>query len=519
MSADIFLLGIDLGTTGVKSAIYNLDGIVIGSSYKEYPLESPRPGWAEQDQNLWWKSTITTIKESLRQANITPDSIAAIGVCGQSHGLSAISREGEPLYPCITWVDRRSEPQVQWISKKVGEKRVFEISGWPLDAAYTASKILWIKENIPRVFEQAYKFLLPKDYIVFKLTGEYSTDRTDASATNLFDIKKRVWSEELLELYGIPVDKLPKIYEPWQVVGEVLGPVSEEIGLKKGTPVIAGGADWACTFYGAGFTKPGRGVNMTGTVDNFMIASDNFCLNYEYGITGLTHIVPNLYAGAWGGTQHAGSIYRWFRDELFVLEKQIADKYNISPYKLMDIEANSAPPGSGGLLITPNFFGQRKPENPNSRGLIYGLTLTTKRANIIRAIMEGVAYKLRADLERCKNVTGVTCDEMRNIGGGARSNIWRQIKADILGIPFCKINVDEGGSFGVAMISGVGVGIFKDLISPIEKIVKVVEKNYPIQENVKVYNSLFKLYTKLHMILEKTGFYDEYIETIKDIIK
>ncbi|MEM3404571.1 MAG: xylulokinase [Nitrososphaeria archaeon] len=519
MNNDIYLLGIDLGTMGVKSTIYTATGKVVGSSYKEYPLDSPHPGWAQQDQSLWWKSTTSTIKECFKQAKISPEDVVAIGVCGQSHGPSAISKDGEPLLPCLTWVDRRSEPQVQRIADKVGARRVFEINGYPLDAAYTASKILWIKENAPDVYRNTYKFLLPKDFIVFKLTGVFSTDRTDAFATNLFDIKKNRWSEELLQEYDVPMDMLPEIHEPWEIVGEVSGTTAEEVGLNKGTPVAAGGGDWACTFYGAGFTKPGRGVDMTGTVDAIMVASDKFVLDFENGISGLTHIVPGLYSGAWGGTQHAGSILRWFRDELFCYEKNIAEKYNLSAYKLMDIEAEAAPPGSRGLLIPPNFGGQRRPENPNSRGLIYGLTLTTKRGEIIRAIMEGIAFKLRADLDRWKKITGVTCDEVRGIGGGARSKVWRQIKADILGVPFCRINIDEGGNLGAAILGGYAVGLYKDLIEPVETIVKVEEKENPIHENREIYNQLYTLYLKLHNTLEETKFYDVYMETVTDLYK
>ncbi|MEM3714967.1 MAG: FGGY family carbohydrate kinase, partial [Nitrososphaeria archaeon] len=183
---------------GVKSTIYTLEGKIVGSSYHEYPLDMPYPSWAQQDQDLWWKSTVLTIKESLKQAKISSDDIVGIGVCGQSHGVSALSKEGKPLFPCITWVDRRSEPQVQKIAEKIGIRRVFEINGFPLDAAYTASKILWIKENEPKIYKNTFKFLLPKDFIVFKLTGVFSTDRTDAFATNLFDIRRKRWSEEIL---------------------------------------------------------------------------------------------------------------------------------------------------------------------------------------------------------------------------------------------------------------------------------------------------------------------------------
>jgi len=511
-----YLMGVDLGTMGLKTTIYDLNGEKIAYAYQEYPLDSPYPNWAQQDVGSWWKALVETTRHCLKQPGVSPDDILAIGVCGQSHGPVPVSKTGEPLNPCITWVDRRSEDQVKYIVEKIGEKRVFEINGLHVDAAYTASKLLWIKENLREVFDKTYKFLLPKDYLVLKLTGQFSADRTDAFPTNLFDIRRRRWSEELLILYGIPKDKLCEIHEPWEVVGEVLGEVAEETGLKKGTPVVAGGGDWACTFYGAGFVKPGRGVNMTGTVDGILIASDKFMMDFKEGFSGWTHIVPGLYAGGFGGTQAAGSILRWFRDELFTFEKAVCEKHGISPYALMDIEADSAPPGSGGILITPNFIGQRRPENPNSRGVIYGLTLATKRAQIIRAMMEGIAYNLRMHLERARS-RGIVCEEMRAIGGGAKSKVWRQIKADILRVPYCRINIDEGGDFGVAILAGVGVKAYNDLVKPIEDIVHVTERNEPREEYKERYDKLFKLYLKLEQSLEKSGMYEEYMETMSSL--
>lgn len=301
------------------------------------------------------------------------------------------------------------------------------------------------------------------------------------------------------------------------IVGEVTGHCAEETGLEKGTPVVAGGGDWACTFYGAGFTKPRRGVDMCGTVDGLVIGGENFVIDYDKGLSSWTNIVPNLHIAASAGTQTAGNILRWCRDEFFAFEKQVGEKFGISPYKLMDIEAETVPAGSGGVIVTPHHNAQRSPKNTNSRGLIYGLTLMTKRAQIIRAIMEGIAYELRLDLEKFRSTSGIPCDEIRAIGGGAKSKLWRQIKADIIQIPFCKINIDEGGNLGTAVLAGFAVGLYSDLIKPIEENVRVVERELPTESNKKVYNEMFNLYCRINEVLEQSKYYETFAEKAKEL--
>lgn len=511
MFSEAYLLGIDLGTMGVKSAIFALDGRLMGSFYRDYPLDSPLPGWAQQDTELWWKETCTTIKESLAQAKINPADIAGIGCCGQSHGPSPLDKSGKFIGPCITWVDQRSTKQVNWIIENVPEEKVLKINQSSVDNAYTAAKLIWLKENQPALYDKAWKFLLPKDVLVYFLTGEISTDKTDASVTNMFDVWRLDWSDELLEAYSISRDKLAPVHDPQEIVGEVTSEAASKTGLKVGTPVVAGGGDWACTFYGAGFVKHGRGVDMTGTVGGFTIAVDA-----DKAMWRGVHIVPGISSGGGGGSQAAASIYRWFKNEFCESEVAMAERLGTSVYQLMDQEAERIPPGSEGVLVTPHFIGQRRPGNINSRGIAFGLTLTTKRAQIIRAIMEGLAYEMRKGMDLAR-ASGITCDEIRAIGGASKSRIWRQIKADILQVPYCKINIDEGGCLGDAILAGVGVGIFKDLISPVESIVKVVERQVPRSEFIDRYTELYKIYCKLDGALESEKIYDEYIATLRRI--
>jgi len=348
-------------------------------------------------------------------------------------------------------------------------------------------------------------FLLPTNFIVYKLTDQFVTDYTNVSVTDMYSIEAADWSDSLLEAYGIPREKLPRVCDPWEVIGEVTQKASRETGLKKGTPVVPGGGDWACTFYGAGYVKPGRAVDMTGTVCALNIAQASpRSIKYQC-------IVPMIAHRLRGGSQTAGVIYRWFRDQFGMIENILGETIPHDNYQRLDREAAGSSPG---LLLTPHFLGEEHWKVGVRYGLLFGLTLDTKRGQIIRAILEGLAYELR---RRLWGESPVDIKEVRTIGGGAKSNIWRQIKADIIGVPFCKINIDEGGCFGAAMVAGVGVGHFKDLISPIETFVKVVERNEPQKEFQHKYNELYKLYSKILQILDHSNIYEDYNATLKQL--
>jgi len=491
---------------GVKSTLYSIDGEIVGNNYQGYLLNAPKPRYAEQSQEEWWEKTKSTIRTAISQSKVSPEEILGVGVCGQGHGLSPITKDGKFLYPCITWVDQRSDEQVKWILDNVGEEKVLRINMFPVDNAYTAPKILWLKEHVPDAYENAECFLLPTDVVKFFLTGKFSTDVTNAFATDMFDVKKQDWSDELLDDYGIPREKLPEVHRGEEVIGEVTEKTAEETGLPKSIPVVAGGLDASVTFYGAGFVKPGIGVDMTGTVAAIMIAG-------EAGGMPIT-IVPGISVVGWAGSQTAASIYRWFKNEFCEIEDLISERTSTDVYQLLNKEAMQTPPGSNGLLVTPNFIGQRRPGNINSRGIAFGLTLTTKKAQINRAILEGLAYEIRRGLQPILS-TGARCDEIRAIGGGGKSKLWRQIKADIIGIPYCKINIDEGGTFGAAVLAGVGAGVYTDLISPIDRIIKVVEREEPQEEFKAIYNDLYNFYCKLEGTLEDQKVYDDYVAMLK----
>lgn len=506
MGSDGYLLGIDMGTLVCKSAIFHIDGTMMGLSRIEYPMEHVRLGWVEQDQKLWWCSVRTTIKETLSKTRISPEDIIAVGCTAQSHGPTPISKDGKVLMKCIIWPDRRAMKQERWIIENapIYEGVVRDHNNQSL----TESKLLWIKENRPEIWRTTFKFLLPKCFLVWKLTDELVEEPLDADGTGMFDHKRMDWCDELLELYGIPRNKLVDIKRPWDVVSGVCEKAAEDTGLAKGTPVVVGAADGPCQRYGAGFIKAGRGLDRCGTVGGLSVAVERPSGYIRFSLT------PDIVSKSARGTQTAAASYRWFRDEFCSLEITEAVRNGKDVYQVMDQKAENVEPGSGGIFFVPQLLGRggRK----NRYGITFGLTLQTKREQIIRSIMEGFAYEIRRGKEENWDPYGITCDEVWTTGGGGKSGVWRQIKADILGLTYCRTNIEETGCFGAACIAGFGVGVYKDLIQPIESTVKVVERNYPKPKNKKRYDKLFQIYRKLNTTLEKSNIYNEYVTTLEE---
>ncbi|MFH0896985.1 MAG: FGGY family carbohydrate kinase [Candidatus Bathyarchaeota archaeon] len=504
MDSDKYLLGIDLGTSVCKSAIFGVDGRVLAVTRGEYPMECPYPGWAEQDQNLWWSEVTRTIRENLSKAKISPKDIVGIGCCGMSRGVSLIGKDGRILRKCIINMDRRAVKQDRWIREyvKFSDGRRHE------EQMPTAAKLLWVKENEPDIWKGIYKILLPKSFIVWKLTGKFADEPLDASMTDMFDRAKNDWSDEALNAYGIPREKLAEIRKPWDILGGVTELAAKETGLVEGTQVVVGAWDGSCQTYGAGFVKAGRVLDRTGTVGGFTVAVEK---SPDFSSFSL---VPNISSISTGGVRTAGVSLRWARDQFCELEKLIAEKTGIDAYQLMDQEAENVEPGSEGIFFVPYLIGRTGPMN--RYGLIFGITLETKREQIIRAVMEGFGYEIRRGKEKTLDAQGIKCGEVWTTGGGGKSRVWRQIKADILGLTYCRTNVDETGCLGAAVIAGYGVGVYSDLVSPIEAIVKVVERNEPRPQYKKRYDELFQAYKKLNELLENSGIYDEYVKALEN---
>jgi len=494
-------LGIDVGTEGTKVSLFNTDGRVIKDSYEEYELKCPRPGWAEQDPDLWWQTAVKNVKIVIKSSNVSPEDVAGIGICGQMHAPVPIDKKDNLLYrsPSL-WCDKRNAPQCERLKKTIDEERLIRITGNAITPAWAGIKILWMKENTPDIYNKTYKFLVPKDYLVYKLTNNPSIDWSEASGAFLFNVDKGEWSEELARELQIDLDKLPDIYPSHKVVGEVTSEAARVTGLRAGTPVVSGGGDFLCTLLGAGIISEGRAADISGTASIVAFYSKKPLIDRR--IMNLHHVIPGWIA--FGIVE--GGLLRWFRDEFGYVERQEAAKKGVSAYKIMDSEAEAVPPGAGGLILIPYFIGERTLGSPHARGVLFGLTLAHQRIHVIRAIMEGITYALRQTVEITEEL-GLKTEAFRLIGGGAVSPLWRQIKADIYGKPTLVLSTYQGGVLGAAILAMAGVGAIKDASAAIDKTVSVVEVCKPVQKNHEKYNKLYNMYKKLHGSMQ--SFYDE----------
>jgi len=509
MHNEQYLLGIDIGTQGCKSGIFDINGNLISSVYTEYKLVTPRPGWAEQDPDWWWNAVVKNIRSLLKSSNILPDNIVGIGICGQMHATVPISRDGELLSRSVLlWCDKRSAPQCEKIRKKVDEKELIKITGNLVSPSWIGPHIMWVKENTPNIYEKAYKFLTSEGYVIYKLTNKFSIDWSEASGTYLFDIRKKTWSEELAQILGIDLDKLPDIYPSYEVVGEVTEEAAKITGLKPGTPVVAGAGDFMCTLMGAGIVTEGRAADIAGTACIVATYTKEPIITPK--LMNLHHAIPGWIP--FGITEGGGELLRWFRNNIAIPEVQEAKKRGVSPYQVIDEKAAEVEPGAGGLITYPYPLGERPPGNVNSRVVLFGLLLSHGRAHIARSILEGIAFVHR-EIADTMEEHGVKIEMFRAIGGGSKSKIWRQIKADVYGKPVALLNVTEGGILGAAVLAGVGIGIFKDPVKTIDEFVKIVEIAQPNKENHELYNKLYQVYRKFRKTF--WSLFDELAEIYK----
>ncbi len=498
------LLGLDLGTTGAKAVVIDEAGKVVSRATEEYPLIVPSPGWSEQDAGDWWKASAKAIRTAMASAEVDPGEIEGVGLTGQMHGLVLLDGEGKVLRNPILWNDQRTTEQCAWITEKLGgERETIRLTCNPVLAGFTAPKLIWVRQNEPGIYSRARKMLLPKDFIRFKLTGGYATEVSDASGTSLFDVRKRRWSDEVAGELDIPSAMLPDVHESTIVTGEVSRGASDETGLRAGTPVVGGGGDQAAGAVGNGIVRPGVISATIGTSGVVFAHTDEVKVDPEGRLHTFCHAVP----GKWhvmGVMLSAGGSMRWFRDKLSSQEVQAAKERSIDPYDLLTSEASKVPPGSEGLLFLPYLSGERTPhKDPDARGVFFGLSLRTGKGHLVRAIMEGVAFGMRDSLEIMKSM-GVPIMQVRASGGGARSELWRQIQSDIYGVELYMMEAEEGPAFGSALIAGVGVGTYGSVEEACDKAVRTSGLVEPVPENVELYDRRYQMYTKLYQSLRPT---------------
>ncbi|HOV26169.1 MAG TPA: xylulokinase [Pseudobacteroides sp.] len=501
-----FLLGIDIGTSGTKTVLFDEMGNTIASSVGEYPLYQPNIGWAEQDPEDWWKATCNTIKEVIYKSGVDASEIKGVGLSGQMHGAVLLDKDYNVLRKSIIWCDQRSSAECNEITSLIGKERLIEITANPALTGFTASKILWVKNNEPDVYSKVAKILLPKDYIRFKLTGEFATEVSDASGMQLMDIPGRKWSDEVLDKLGIEKSMLGKLYESQEVTGKVNKEASSLTGLKEGTIVVGGAGDQAAGAIGNGIVKPGVVSSTIGTSGVVFAFSENVSIDPKGRVHTFCHAVPNTWH-IMGVTQGAGLSLKWFRDNFCIEEIRTAELMKVDPYMLMDKEAEKVAAGCSGLIYLPYLMGERTPHlDPNAKGVFFGLSAKHEKPDMIRAVMEGVVYSLKDCLEIIKEM-GVNVSEVRASGGGGKSPLWRQMQADIFGTEITTINSSEGPALGVAILAGVGAGIYSSVMEACDKVISVKTKQQADMALNSKYNKYYEIYKHLYTSL-KTDFAD-----------
>lgn len=494
-----YLVGIDIGTSGTKVLVIDEVGKVAASASAEYPLSTPRPLWAEQRAEDWWDATCACLRQVL--ATVPADEIAGIGLSGQMHGLVMLDRRHEVLRPAILWCDQRTQAQCDYITDTVGRDTLVRETSNPVLTGFTAPKIMWVRDNEPAVHDQAIMHLLPKDYIRWKLTGEFATEVSDASGTSLLNVPERRWSKTVLDKLQIPLEHLPKVYESYEVSGQVSEAGAAATGLKAGTPVVGGGGDQAAGAVGNGIVQSGIISVTTGTSGVVFAFADAPTVDPELRVHTFCHAVPNKWH-VMGVMLSAGGSLRWYRDTLCAPEKRVADLMNVDPYELITREAAVVEAGSEGLLFLPYLTGERTPHpDPHARGAFMGLTVRHTKAHLARAVLEGVAFGLRDSLEILKSMN-ISIGNVRASGGGARSDVWRQIQADVFRFPLSTINVDEGPALGVALLAGVGAGLYSSVEEACNSVIKVMSSTPVIPENADTYEKYYGVYRALYPALK-----------------
>ncbi len=498
-----YLLGIDIGTSGTKTVLFDRGGNPISSSTVEYPLYQPEIGWAEQDPQDWWNAVCITINQVIKDSNINPESISGIGLSGQMHGLVMLDGDGNVLRKSIIWCDQRTAKECVEITEKVGEKRLIDITANPALTGFTASKILWVRNNEPEIYEKCRKILLPKDYIRYMLTGEFATEVSDASGMQLLDIKNRCWSKEVLNALNIPIEYLGDVHESIVVSGKVHKKAAEVTGLKEDTPVVGGAGDQAAGAIGNGIIKSGQISSTIGTSGVVFAHLDEPIIDEKGRVHTFCHAVP----GAWhmmGVTQGAGLSLKWFRDNFCNNEIEVAKGMGIDPYVLMTKEAEKVPAGSRGVIYLPYLMGERTPHlNPKAKGVFFGLSAAHTKNEMLRAVIEGVSYSLLDCMEIIKD-TGMNPTNVMVSGGGGKSELWRQILADMFN---CKVSTNkssEGPALGVALLAGVGTGVYKDIDEACSIAISENSVQFPKEENSLVYKRYYEIYKKIYDDLKGT---------------
>lgn len=495
-----YILAHDLGTSGNKATLFRTDGRMVGSCTFPYDVYYDYPLWAEQDADDWWNAVCSSTKKLLSYHHICGSEVCAVSFSGQMMGCLPVDKKGNPLRRAIIWADQRAQKQSEMLREKIDDDRFYHIAGHRNTASYGIQKAMWLKENEPYVYENTYKILNAKDYIVFRLTGKFYTDCSDANSMTCFDLASRKWSQEIIELSGIDGDKFPEIVESTFLVGNVTETAAELTGLSTETKVIMGAGDGVAANVGAGCVEAGKAYCCIGTSAWVAGTSDRPIFDEQRRTVCWAHAVPGLYSPN-GTMQYAGGSYKWLKETLCHEEVRMAKKSGTSAYEIINTRIGNCEPGAGGLIFLPHLLGERAPRwNPQAKGVFFGLNALTTWEQIMRSVMEGIIMNLGICFDILNRKGNIK--ELLLIGGAARNSQWQRGVADIFG---CNVLIpqylEEAGAMGAAVIAGVGSGIYKNF-SEINRFIEIQSEVKPDMDVEKIYTPLKRKFEAVYQALE-----------------
>ena len=488
------ILTIDVGTSSTKTAVWNQQGTVLAEASAAYTLHRPSPLVAEIDANVWWQAICDTIQQVMTEADEQPHEVAGIGIDAVGWTLIPVDEAVNPLAPAMIWLDRRAVAETAWLNSLPEAERLVNLVANPIDEAYITPKLVWLKQNRPKIFATAHQFLDATGFITARFTNEFVCDYTQAYGYHFFDIRNERWDVDAAAMIGVPLDKMPRLCPTTEIVGKTTAQAAVDTGLRAGIPVIAGCLDAAVGALGAGVTKPGQTNEQGGQAGGVGISLDRVVV--EPRLIFSHHVLPDQYLLA-AGTVGGGSL-GWFRDQLGQVETAVSPLINQNPFELFSLQAGQSQPGANGLIFLPYMAGERTPLwSSVARGVFFGLSYSTSRADILRAIMEGCAFAVYDNLQIAEE-HGVTVDEYLGSGGATQSAVWCQIKADVSGAPFVVAQRADGGegghSLGLFALTAHAVGLTDDIGACVDSLLPKRRLYEPSSQNHAIYQELFQVY-------------------------
>ena len=496
-----YVLGVDLGTSGTKTVLFDKAGATIASHTIEYPLYQPQNGWAEQDPQDWLNAAYVTIREVLKKSGVNAADVKGLAISGQMHGLVLVDADGNALRKSIIWCDGRTQEECDEITNTIGRERLIEITANPALTGFTAGKILWVRKHEPEIFAKVKCVLLPKDYVRYKLTGVLAQEISDASGMNLLDVPGRCWSTEIMEKLGLDPAIFPPLVEGSDIAGRITKEAAEITGLCEGTIVAGGAGDNMAAAVGTGVVCEGRAFTTIGTSGVVFAHSDKVQIDPQGRVHTFCAAVPGAYT-VMSCTLSAGLSLKWYRDTFCQAEIEAAKEMDTDPYILMNQQADKSPIGANRLIFLPYLMGERSPLlDANARGAFIGLSAMHTRRDMLRAVMEGVMYSQRQNVDVLKGMQ-VVPGEMLACGGGAKSPFWRQMMADIFNMPVRTVKSTEGPALGVAILAGVAAGLYEDIPTACEKMIELNDPMAPDAGRHEAYEPFYNVYTSLYPALK-----------------